>query len=149
MGVGIATKEQLNKLQLSDTKLREFMYQCLTCYKAIITKIKERMSPETIKLIGYLGSLNSKYIYDHPNQTVLQFEKLIIYLIQHRIVGSGEGDAILQQYKDLVTKTLSERRRESSKFSPSDTSRVDDFFTELIGSDPEFKGSWYHDSYLT
>ena len=149
VGVGIATKEQLNKLELSEAKLREFMFQCLSCYKAIVMKIKERMSQETVMLVGYLGSINPKYIYDHPNQTVLRFEKLIIYLIQHRIVASGEGDAILQQYKDLVTKVRSEKRKESSKFSPSDTSRVDNFFTELIGSDPEFKGLCYHDSYLT
>ena len=75
-------KDGLNKLNLTDQKLREFKYQCLLGYKAVIAKIKQRMSHETIQMMTSMSSLSPRYIVNHPNSCINRFEYLLMSFIQ-------------------------------------------------------------------
>ena len=137
--IGLATKEALSRLNLSEAKLREFKSQCQNCYKVVVKKLAERFSTGTIDLLSCFGSLNPRFILDHPNQSVARFENLVICLIQKELVKADKADAIMSQYKEINRKVRSERKHESLQYVPT-KNRIDSFYYELIGEKSEYNG---------
>ena len=137
--IGLGAKEEILRLTLSEQKMREFKSECLKCYKAITEKLKSRFGMETIDVLTNLSALSPRFIFNHPNKSISRFENLLIYLIRKKLVKSERGDQILSQYKDVNRKVRSERKHESLEYAPTKT-RLDSFFNELIGGDPEYAG---------
>ena len=143
IGIGVAAKQELNKLKLSTASSRQFRSECRACYKSIVSKIRDRVPAETQNLFTNLSSLNPKFIFDHPSKTIIRFENLLMFMIDKKLVLSTKGDVVLSQYRSLSAKVRSERRHEAAAFSPSSTRRLDTFFNELIGTDSDFSGLYF------
>ena len=139
ISIGLATKEAILKLDLSDPKLCEFKSQCLSCYKAIVSKLKERFSTASLELLTNLSSLSPQYISNHPNRSAIRFEELLISLIQRKIIKPENGDLIQTQYKHVSRLVRSRRKHESLHFAPTKTP-LDTFFHDLIDGDAECRG---------
>ena len=139
ISVGLAVKDELKKLNLTDTELREFKYQCLLAYKSLIMKVKERQPEQTIEIMSNISSVSPKYIVNHPNRSIQRFEDLLLYLIDKKLVRADEEDRILTQYKEVARKIRTEKKHEAMNFAYS-CNRVDDFFADLIGLNEDYKG---------
>ena len=139
--IGLATKEALLKLKLSEAKNREFKSPCKDAYKSIVASLKKRFSSSSIELFSCFSSLNPRFIVAHPHQSITRFESLVIYLVQKKLVKADEGDAIITQFKEFSRKIRHERKHESEHYSPTKDS-IDVFFNELIGPNTEFNSKY-------
>ena len=139
VSIGLAAKEVLSRLQLSEALVREFKSQCRKCYVLILKKLKERFSNDTVEFLSKLSSLNPSYIVDHPNRSVAKFEDLVIGLIQKKLVLAEKGDGIVSQYKEVNRKVRSEQKHTSLNFQPTNKS-IDVFYYEIIGGKSEYNG---------
>ena len=73
------------------------MSQCIMAYKGVITKLRDRMPVEAFEVMKNFTSVNPRFMVNHPNQTVLRFEELLLYLAEKRIVKTDYADELMSQ----------------------------------------------------
>ena len=139
--IGYAAKTCLSKADVGTTKETEFRYQALNCYKAIISKLKER-SPIKYKFVLYLRSLKPQYIIRHPNASVTNFGKLLDSLIELKFLSAAECDTLLKQYKGFLSLTRLEHREKFTDFGMKSEERLDVLFHSIIGNNTKFNELW-------
>ena len=139
--IGYAARKCLSKANVGKVKETEFRYQALSCYKAIILKLKER-SPIKLKFVLQLRSLKPQYIIRHPNASVTNFEKLLDSLIELKYLKAPECDTLLTQYRDFLSLIKLDHREKFTEFNLKSENRLDVLYYSIIGNDTKFIELW-------
>ena len=140
INIGFAVKGHLSKAGVGDVRITEFRHQCLTCYEAIVSKLKER-SPIKYDFVLHLRSLSPQYITKHPNGSIKCFEKLLECLIEYKYLNSADCDIVLGEYKNLIPEIGLEHKERFSEFDLK-KDRLDVLFQEIVGVNPKYKSLW-------
>ena len=136
--IGFAAKTCLIKEDLGIAIEAEFKHQCLLCYQSICFKLKDR-SPLKYEFVLALRSLSPQYINHHPNQTIIQFEKLLTHLITCKLCNPSECDVLMKEYKCMVNLIRLNHKEKFAEFNlKSENDRLDTFYYDIIGEKAEF-----------
>ena len=137
--VGFAAREALLKVHLSEAALQEFKFYSMSCYKAMVSKLKERYTQESLSFINQLSSLNPLYIVNHPNSTVIKFENLLMTLTSKHYFVPEQCETFLKKYIEVIKRIRLECKEDCLVYSnPIRGIRLDKFFLNLIGYDKDY-----------
>lgn len=132
--VGFGAKSAISNIpstKLTELQRLKFFNESRELIKAMIGKIVER-SPLKYALINSLLSLDPKYMVAHPNHSVTLFRRVLEHLAKAGWKTSQECDAILNQYRALLSELKSNFSVKCTGFDEKKT-RIDDFLFDEVG----------------